>query len=132
VTEFFFVKLRKPLKYDRELFRLSDGGTIALDWHIDDIGGRPPIIEDGSTLNLFNHKPILCLISGLSGGNDNLYVYSMIKAATQEGFKCVVINFRGSAGVPLTSGKIYWFNSWQDLKEPIDYLYQKYCCSSNY
>lgn len=61
--------------------------------------------------------------------NDNLYVYSMIKSATQEGYKCVVINFRGSAGVPLTSGKIYWFNSWQDLKEPIDYIHQKYCCT---
>jgi predicted alpha/beta-fold hydrolase len=30
------MKIRFPLKYDRELFKLSDGGTIALDWNIDD------------------------------------------------------------------------------------------------
>ncbi len=113
------------MKYDREIFRLSDGGTIALDWHIDDLGGKPFPIEHDS---LASARPILCLISGLSGGNDNLYVYSMIKAATQAGYKCVVINFRGAAGVSLTSGKIYWFNSWEDLKEPIDYIYRKYCC----
>lgn len=29
--------------------------------------------------------------------------------------------------MPLTSGKIYWLNTWEDLKEPIDYLYQNYC-----
>jgi hypothetical protein len=28
--KFFF-----PIKYERELFKLSDGGTIALDWSID-------------------------------------------------------------------------------------------------
>jgi predicted alpha/beta-fold hydrolase len=50
----------------------------------------------------------------------------MIKSATLAGFKCVVVNFRGAAGVPLTSGKIYWMNIWQDIKEPVDYIHQRY------
>jgi predicted alpha/beta-fold hydrolase len=116
------VKLRQPLKYDRECFTLSDGGTIGLDWHIDDNGGRPR--PDGRKL------PILALVSGLSGGNDNLYLFSMIKAASAAGFKCVVINFRGASGVPLTSGLIYWMNLWQDVQEPIDYIHSTYCVNN--
>ncbi len=41
MMEIVLTKIRFPLKYDRELFLLSDGGTIALDWNIDDQGGRP-------------------------------------------------------------------------------------------
>ena len=102
------MKIRFPMNYDRELFELSDGGTIALDWNIDNQGGRPSAPND--PLGPKSKMPILCLVSGLSGGNDNLYLYSTIKSATQSGFKCVVINFRGAAGVPITSGKIYWLN----------------------
>ena len=97
------LKLYYPIKYEREIFVLSDGGTIALDWTVDHEGGLP---TKGSS------RPILCLVSGLSGGNDNLYLYSMMKAAMQQGYKCVIINFRGTSGLKLTSSKIYWFNSW--------------------
>lgn len=35
------LKLVYPIKYEREIFKLSDGGTIALDWVIDHEGGKP-------------------------------------------------------------------------------------------
>ncbi len=35
------LKIYYPIKYHRELFVLSDGGTIALDWVIDHEGGLP-------------------------------------------------------------------------------------------
>ena len=127
MIEMFLVKIRKPLRYERELIKLSDGGTIALDWHIDQSGGKPSIIKDSSAPG--PKKPILACISGLSGGNDNLYLFSKITAASQAGFKCVVINFRGASGVNLTSGMIYWLNSWRDIKEPIDYIFDNYCNS---
>lgn len=38
-----------------------------------------------------------------------------------------MVNFRGTSGVPLTSGKFYCSASWEDMKEPIDYIYKKYC-----
>ena len=53
------------IKFEREIFTLSDGGTIALDWVIDHEGGIP---KKGHT------RPILCMFSGLAGGNDNLYL----------------------------------------------------------
>lgn len=66
-------------------------------------------------------------MAGLSGGNDNLYLYSMIKTAQLSGYKCVVINFRGTSGTILTSPTIYWISTWKDLKEPFEYIHQKYC-----
>ena len=36
-----YTKLVYGLKFERELFRLSDGGTIAIDWVIDHEGGVP-------------------------------------------------------------------------------------------
>ena len=107
-----------PMKFEREMFQLSDGGTIALDWVVDHEGGLP---------RKHSQRPVLCCISGLSGGNDNLYLASIVKAAQQSGFKCVIINFRGAAGVLLTSPLIYWLNTWRDVQEPIEYVHAKYC-----
>jgi len=42
------------MKYDREILRLSDGGTIALDWHIDESGGKPSVIDNDSTLGMLS------------------------------------------------------------------------------
>lgn len=53
---------------------MSDGGTIALDWLVDHEGGIP---KKGSVSN----RPILCMFAGLAGGNDNLYLRSMMKEA---------------------------------------------------
>ena len=113
-----FLSIYYPIKYDREMFTLSDGGTIAYDWVVDSEGGPP---RKNST------RPILCCFPGLSGGNDTLYLYSMIKAATKKGYKCVVINFRGCGGLKLTSPKIYWMCNWQDVQEPIEHIHSKYC-----
>ena len=66
------VKLFFPYRFERELFTLSDGGTVALDWVIDHEGGIP---KCGAS------RPVLVMFSGLAGGNDNLYFYSMIKEA---------------------------------------------------
>jgi predicted alpha/beta-fold hydrolase len=60
-----------------------------------------------------------------------MYLYSMIRAANQAGYKCVVVNFRGCSGVKLTSPKIYWKCNWTDVKEPIEYIHEKYCSGSN-
>lgn len=112
------MKVAFPIKYEREMFNLSDGGTIALDWQIDHEGGFP---LKGS------HRPILVTLAGLSGGNDNGYMYSMMRTATENGFKCVVVNFRGASGVKLTTGKVYSCSDWQDLRDPINYIHEKYC-----
>ncbi len=44
------------IKYDRELFTLKDGGTLAIDWY----DGIPTLGDE-------DQRPILVCISGLGG-----------------------------------------------------------------
>ncbi len=34
-------KMSRNLQFEREIFTLSDGGTIAIDWYVDKNGGKP-------------------------------------------------------------------------------------------
>ena len=114
-----FLKISFPIRYEREFFNLSDGGTIAIDWAMDSEGGIP---KDNFK------RPILCCFAGIGGGNDNMYLYSMIKEARERGYKCCVVNFRGCAGVKLTSPHVYWLTTWKlDIQEPLEYIFKKYC-----
>ena len=56
------------------MFILSDGGSIALDWYLDDEGGLP---------RRNKQRPILACVAGLNGGNNNCYLSSMIRKATE-------------------------------------------------
>jgi predicted alpha/beta-fold hydrolase len=67
------IQEREPVKFDRDLIKLKDGGTAGVDWNIDEDGsGRPKPNEK---------KPILLLYPGLSGGNKNLYTLSLARQA---------------------------------------------------
>ena len=59
-------KLRKqnPISFERELFSLKDGGTIALDW----------VDEFPST----SSKPILAVVPGLSSNNNEVYIINLL------------------------------------------------------
>ena len=50
-----------------------------------------------------------------------------MRLATENGFKCVVVNFRGTSGVKLTTAKSYSGIDWEDYKEGVDYIFEKYC-----
>jgi predicted alpha/beta-fold hydrolase len=51
----------------------------------------------------------------------------MLKKAMENRYKCVIINFRGYSGVKLTSGKVFCSGLWEDYKEPVDFIFDKYC-----
>ena len=57
-----FHKTVKPDKFEREIFKCPDGGTIGLDW---DQGIPDP--------DVFPEKPILVILPGLGGDSHNLY-----------------------------------------------------------
>lgn len=79
-------KILSPVSYIRELFAFKDEGTIAIDWS-----------EDVS----FSSKPILCIFPGLGGDHNDIYLTNTVKDFENQ-FTCVIINYRGSAGVSLT------------------------------
>lgn len=116
LSEVYF-NLNYPLKYEREVFEMKDKGSVAIDWVVDKFSGIP--VES-------DKRPILVCFSGLSGGNDNHYIYSMMRDATKAGFKCVIINYRGTSGMKMTSKHFYWSNKWTDAEEPLNYLSETY------
>ena len=100
-TELFVQTFRKP-NFVREEFELQDGGLMALDWTIDDDGTAfPQLDKDGRPT-----KPILIVIPGLSGSNDNLYTLSVLNKGRKQGYKCCTLVLRGCAGLPLKTAML--------------------------
>lgn len=94
--------------YTRRSILLPDGGTLALDF-------TPPLSESDP----IDSRPMLVVLHGLTGGSYESYIRDVMKKITKKEMKgeaegeegkawrgCVV-NFRGCAGAPVTSEKLY-------------------------
>lgn len=109
------------VRYEREVFKMKDGGQVALDWVVDKEGkGKLTGEEKGNF-------PILIIIAGLSGETDNVYTLDVIEKAKQRGYKTLIVGYRGCAGLELTSDKLYSLYSWEDLEEVLDFVHEKFC-----
>merc|ERR1719228_2032714 len=102
-----------PPKYVRDIFMVSDGGTLGVDWNLELPSTKEEI------------KPILLLLPGLSGGNTELYLTTMINAFSKD-YKAGVILLRGAAGLPITSARLSGLLASDDAKEAIEWVYNKY------
>ena len=107
------------VKYFREIFILSDGENIALDWFEEP---KP----QGKKLKK-EKRPLLVCIGGLGGGQQATYMKPVMHKARKMGYQIVYLHFRATGDMPVTTDKIHCMLSWQDIKEPSDYLFQKYC-----
>ncbi|KAJ2617585.1 hypothetical protein H4S08_000226 [Coemansia sp. RSA 1365] len=109
-----FGKLRL-VKYERELITTNDGGTIGLDW-------SPPFAQMPS-----DERPIVVLSHGLSGGSQETYVQQTVKCLTAEPyrFRTVVVNYRGCAGVQLTTHVLYNGGFTSDYGFAIEHICRK-------
>ncbi|PVG02597.1 AB-hydrolase YheT [Serendipita vermifera] len=87
--------------YQRKYIRLPDGGTLGIDF-------TPPLDEISDPT-----IPIVVVGHGLTGGSHESYVRHILATACAPkdkgglGYRGAVINFRGCAGVPLTSPRFY-------------------------
>ncbi|KAG8960904.1 hypothetical protein FRC03_006023 [Tulasnella sp. 419] len=110
-----------PVIYKRTLLRLPDGGTIGLDF----TPPNPPPDQDPTA-------PVIVVLHGLSGGSHESYVRSILHTACSPkekggmGYRGVVVNFRGCAGVPLTSPQFYSAGYTDDIRTALLYLSTKY------
>ncbi|KAN0130915.1 Alpha/beta hydrolase [Lactarius tabidus] len=111
-----------PVVYDRKLLRLKDGGTLGVDFTPPTAAGR---IFDKTT-------PVIVALHGLTGGSHEAYVRNIISPAVAPveegglGYRAVVVNFRGCAGVPLTSPQLYGFSHTDDFRQAIHYVAHLY------
>ncbi|KAB2625527.1 embryogenesis-associated protein EMB8-like [Pyrus ussuriensis x Pyrus communis] len=109
--------------YQREFFRLSDGGTIALDWaaaassHI--FGGGLVPKGDSTT-------PIVVVLPGLTSDSDSAYVRNLAFNTAKMGWNVVISNHRGLGGVPLTSDFIFNCGWTDDIREVSNHLHHKH------
>ncbi|THH18139.1 hypothetical protein EW146_g2777 [Bondarzewia mesenterica] len=107
--------------YDRKLLRLKDGGTIGLDF-------TPPIAER----ILDEETPIVVVLHGLTGGSHESYVRAILNPAVTPkeeggiGYRGVVVNFRGCAGVQLTTPYLYSAGHTDDIRQALMYLSHLY------
>ncbi|KAJ1835870.1 hypothetical protein LPJ63_000792 [Coemansia sp. RSA 2711] len=88
-------------KFTRENFRLSDGGTVALDWALCD-----------------NHteRPIVTILSGVTGTSCDFYVRRCYKEFAKLGYSTVVIH---SGGSKLTTPLPFHCGFTDDYKEVV-------------
>jgi predicted alpha/beta-fold hydrolase len=87
----------------------DDGGLISLDWVI-------------PTSGVHSKGPTLCILPGLTGHNDDIYMVSTSKSLVEHGWRGVVINHRGCSNAPLTTPVFYHAGSTNDTHFAIDHI----------
>ncbi|KAF8654098.1 hypothetical protein AX16_003631 [Volvariella volvacea WC 439] len=108
------------MQYNRKLIRLADGGTLGLDF--------API--DWSSTQ--KDSPIIVVQHGLTGGSYESYVRSILHPACKPveegglGYRAIVVNFRGCAGVPVTSPQLYSAGHTDDLRQALAWISHHY------
>jgi predicted alpha/beta-fold hydrolase len=112
VFGFFWSPLRTY--YKRELYTMSDGGTVALDWVVD--------APNGSISHSNNDRPIILLLHGLLGDSQSEYIYFFAKQLYAQGFLPAVFVARGCGDLKLTSASFFTGRVSSDLFELIQYL----------
>ena len=95
-----------PIEYRRELVQLEDGGEIALDW-----------LDNGSEKaeNPATHPTVL-ILPGLVATSRQTTILHFVKQFAQNGYRVVVMNDRGTAGVRLKTPKAFCVANTEDLK----------------
>ncbi|KAJ2848718.1 hypothetical protein IWW36_003123 [Coemansia brasiliensis] len=98
--------LLKP-RFTREIFKLSDGGTVALDWALCE-----------------NHtqRPIITILSGVTGTSCDFYVRKCFKEFVKLNYSVVVVHSRGCGGTKLTTPLPFHCGFTDDYKEIINNL----------
>ena len=107
---------RDPTPFENELFLMPDGGTIGVSWCVHNGIGKP---KRGK-------EPILLMAPGLGGSIYNMYIMTLLTYAKTRGFKIGVIRFRNANGVPVTSNKLNYSGSYEEVRVAVDYVYNKY------
>ena len=116
-----FVQKRAKVNYERELVRLDDGGTIALDW------SRPsPQTNDSSaTMPPPANKLVVLVLPGLSGSSKSNYVTHIVDEANKAACVAVVMNYRGIEA-ELTTPRTYCAANYEDIDFVLRHVHAKF------
>lgn len=110
--------------FQRETFVAEDGGTLGIDWLVSSAGGKPSNQKNAT-------QPILLIFPGLSGKNSETYTINPARAAAAQGYLIGVAIFRGCADIPITSFKVDCCSAWEDVRQIVDLVREKYVLPVN-
>uniref|UniRef100_A0A5B7B4C8 Putative abhydrolase domain-containing protein 3 n=1 Tax=Davidia involucrata TaxID=16924 RepID=A0A5B7B4C8_DAVIN len=117
---------RPPVfSYRRQLFRTSDGGTIALDWLMNSDVSEAAFQVDNAILK-DDKTPIVIVIPGLTSDSAAAYVKHLAFKMAKHGWNVVVSNHRGLGGISITSDCFYNAGWTDDIRKVIDHLHCQY------
>ncbi|TYK15766.1 phospholipase ABHD3 [Cucumis melo var. makuwa] len=125
-TIFLSIVGRSPsVSYKRQLFRVPDGGTIALDWL------RSSDVEcDGFGVNVttpdYEKTPTVILIPGLTSDSSAAYIKHLAFRIAKRGWNVVVSNHRGLGGISLTSERVYNAAWTEDIRRVVDHIHSQH------
>ncbi|CAM9981910.1 unnamed protein product, partial [Ectocarpus fasciculatus] len=101
----------RSLPVDRELFKISDGGTVGLDW----------VLE--TTDRPYNpDRPLAVLVHGLCGDTDSVYITFAARALQKRGYDVVSFVSRGCGGLTLTTMEGFHAAKFSDLSEALEHI----------
>ncbi|XP_022966858.1 embryogenesis-associated protein EMB8-like [Cucurbita maxima] len=114
-----------PVSYKRQLFRVPDGGTIALDW----LRGSD-VKCDGYDVNVStsdNEKiPTVIVIPGLTSDSTAAYIKHLAFRIAKRGWNVVVSNHRGLGGISLTSERVYNAAWTEDIRRVVGHIHSQH------
>ncbi|KAM3219543.1 embryogeneis-associated protein EMB8 isoform X1 [Capsicum annuum] len=117
---------RAPVcNYRRQIFHISDGGNIALDW-LRKVDVEKPSIERLDGVQRDDKSPILLVIPGLTSDSYSAYIKHLTFKMAKRGWHVVVSNHRGLGGVSVTSDRFYNAAWTEDIRKVIDHLHTQY------
>lgn len=103
------------ITYEREIVRMPDGGSVALDSQIRD--HAPELGVDA---------PVLILLPGLTGGSGDTYVQHAVIHAKKAGIRAIVFNSRGTSDSPVTTAQFYSASFTGDMRCVVAHVASKY------
>ncbi|KAJ1722089.1 hypothetical protein LPJ53_003458 [Coemansia erecta] len=97
-------------RFTREYYRLSDGGTVALDWALCD-----------------NHseRPIVTILSGVTGTSCDFYVRRCYNEFVKMQYSVLVVHSRGCGGSKLTTPLPFHCGLTTDYREIINAIHER-------
>lgn len=103
--------------HTREIFKLSDGGEICLDFSVN----KDKAGEESGQIMESAEKPLIVIIPGLLSSIEDHHINNFIQTAQENGYDWVLINYRGIQH-PLKNGKPLSFQDVESFKEPLRYI----------
>ncbi|XP_034675555.1 embryogenesis-associated protein EMB8-like [Vitis riparia] len=117
---------RPPVfNYRRQIFRASDGGSLALDWLLpsDVLRGA---FHANNAISKDDTTPIVVVIPGLTSDSTSAYIKHFAFNMVKRGWNIVVSNHRGLGGISITSDCFYNAGWTEDIREVIAHLHHEY------